>query len=42
MKLTFNLKTWYVLNGDNTMTGQEGMELGFESIKEAKEIFEEV
>ncbi|XP_072024365.1 LOW QUALITY PROTEIN: TPR repeat-containing protein DDB_G0287407-like [Amphiura filiformis] len=42
MKLTFNLKTWYVLNGDNSMSGEEGMELGFDSIKEAKAIFEEL
>ncbi|XP_033113072.1 telomerase protein component 1-like [Anneissia japonica] len=42
MKLAFNLKTWYVLGGDNNLQAQEGYDLGVESLKEAKEIYEEL
>ena len=42
MKLAFNLKTWYVLRGDNEMTAGEAMQLGFDSLTEAKAIFKEV
>ncbi|XP_001198485.3 telomerase protein component 1 isoform X2 [Strongylocentrotus purpuratus] len=42
MKLAFNLKTWYVLKGDNEMSATEAMDLGFASLKEAKELFTEI
>ncbi|XP_071494027.1 telomerase protein component 1-like [Diadema antillarum] len=42
MKLAFNLKTWYVLRGDNELTAREAMDLGFASLKEAKGIFQEL
>nr|XP_054748224.1 TPR repeat-containing protein DDB_G0287407-like isoform X1 [Lytechinus pictus] len=42
MKLAFNLKTWYVLRGDNEMSATEAMDLGFASLKEAKQLFTEL
>ncbi|XP_071951905.1 telomerase protein component 1-like isoform X2 [Antedon mediterranea] len=42
MKLAFNLKTWFVLKGDNNLSAQEGFDLGVESLKEAKELYEEL
>ncbi|XP_071785835.1 telomerase protein component 1-like [Asterias amurensis] len=40
--LAFCLRKWVFLRGDNSMSASEARELFFDSLKEAKEIFEEL
>ncbi|XP_022080358.1 telomerase protein component 1-like isoform X2 [Acanthaster planci] len=42
MKLAFNLRTWIYLRGDNSLSASEATDLGFDSLKEAKQIFIEL
>ncbi|XP_038068590.1 telomerase protein component 1-like isoform X1 [Patiria miniata] len=41
VKLAFNLHNWIFLSGDSSLSASEATDLGFDSLKEAKEIFYE-